>query len=100
MGVAAALGRWDLFLDVRPLLIRHVARVTQRAAVVAGAVLVSPLGELLRIGSRWGGRPPYGIGVPQYGLSEPVEREPPAMSITMIGLDTATPAGWRDRGGS
>jgi len=33
--------------------------------------------------------PPYGIGVPQYGLSEPVERELPAMSITMIGLDTA-----------
>jgi NAD(P)-dependent dehydrogenase (short-subunit alcohol dehydrogenase family) len=35
--------------------------------------------------SRWGGRPPSGIGVPQYGLSEPVEKEPPAMSITMIG---------------
>src|SRR5207302_2074110 len=42
----------------------------------------------LRGVSRWGG-PPYGIGVPQYGLSEPVAREPPAMSITMIGLDTA-----------
>ena len=36
-----------------------------------------------------GGRPPTGIGVPQYGLSEPVERGAPAMSITMIGLDTA-----------
>ena len=33
--------------------------------------------------------PLIGIGVPQYGLSEPVEREPSAMSITMIGLDTA-----------
>ena len=33
--------------------------------------------------------PLIGIGVPKYGLSEPVEREPSAMSITMIGLDTA-----------
>jgi error-prone DNA polymerase len=30
-----------------------------------------------------------GIDVPKCGLSEPAEREPPAMSITMIGLDTA-----------
>ncbi len=32
---------------------------------------------------------PNGIDVPKCGLSEPAEREPPAMSITMIGLDTA-----------
>jgi len=32
---------------------------------------------------------PNGINVPKCGLSEPAKREPPAMSITMIGLDTA-----------
>jgi hypothetical protein len=32
---------------------------------------------------------PNGIGVPQYGSCEPVEREPPARSITTIGPDTA-----------
>jgi hypothetical protein len=32
---------------------------------------------------------PNGIDVPKCGLSEPATREPPAMSISMIGLDTA-----------
>src|SRR5689334_11340757 len=32
---------------------------------------------------------PNGIDVPHCGLSEPATREPPAMSISMIGLDTA-----------
>jgi len=32
---------------------------------------------------------PNGIDVPQCGLSEPATKEPPAMSVTMIGLDTA-----------
>src|SRR3954451_6955979 len=32
---------------------------------------------------------PNGINVPKCGLSEPATREPPAMSISMIGLDTA-----------
>jgi hypothetical protein len=32
---------------------------------------------------------PSGINVPSCGLSEPATKEPPAMSITMIGLDTA-----------
>jgi len=32
---------------------------------------------------------PNGIDVPHCGLSEPARREPPAMSISMIGLDTA-----------
>src|SRR3954467_12364063 len=32
---------------------------------------------------------PTGINVPKCGLSEPATREPPAMSISMIGLDTA-----------
>ena len=30
-----------------------------------------------------------GISVPQYGSQEPVEKKPPAVSITMIGLDSA-----------
>ena len=32
---------------------------------------------------------PSGIEVPRCGLSEPATKEPPATSITMIGLDTA-----------
>jgi hypothetical protein len=32
---------------------------------------------------------PNGIDVPKCGLSEPATREPPAMSISLIGLDTA-----------
>jgi transposase len=32
---------------------------------------------------------PYGIDVPKSGSSEPATREPPAISISMIGLDTA-----------
>src|SRR5208283_2664646 len=32
---------------------------------------------------------PNGIDVPECGLSEPATKEPPKMSITMIGLDTA-----------
>jgi hypothetical protein len=32
---------------------------------------------------------PSGINVPWCGLSEPAPKEPPTMSITMIGLDTA-----------
>jgi hypothetical protein len=32
---------------------------------------------------------PSGISVPRCGLSEPATREPPTMSVSMIGLDTA-----------
>jgi hypothetical protein len=32
---------------------------------------------------------PNGIDVPYCGLSEPATEEPPTMSISMIGLDTA-----------
>jgi transposase len=77
----------------RPLFSSPAQRLVHRPRSRFGDVRLLPefLGESSHQGECPDGvdDPPYGIGMPQYGLSEPVEREPPAMSITMIGLDTA-----------
>src|ERR687894_2318364 len=44
---------------------------------------------LMATSSRWGGRPPTASMCAKVRSSEPAAREPPAMSITMIGLDIA-----------